>query len=91
MDILIYKRKANSVQNKMNKDSSPTLIRVGMFFKNPYHHAESNRGTLFDFKLNDFFLAVWALGTKNIDSFLKKKKNIKWTNKDDKHSNYCKH
>lgn len=66
MDILIHKRKATSVQNELNKDSSPTLI-VGAFFKNPYQCAESNGGTLdwIDLKLTDFFfLAVWALETK---------------------------
>lgn len=63
MDILIYKRKATSTQNKLNKDSSPTVITVGTFFKNPYHRAESNGGTLdwIDFKLTDFFscLSSW--------------------------------
>lgn len=56
-EIVIYKRKASSVQNKLNKDSSPTLIRLGMFFKNLYHRAESNSGTLdwIDFKVTDFF------------------------------------
>lgn len=80
MEIVIYKRKASSVQYKLNKDSSPTPIRVGMFFKNLYHRAENNSGTLdwIDFKLTVFCLAVWTLGTKKkIDQFLKNKQTNK--------------
>lgn len=39
IEIPTYKR-IPFVQNKLNKDSSPTLIRVGTFFKNPYPHLE---------------------------------------------------
>lgn len=33
--IVIYKRKTPGVQNKLNKETSPTLIGEGTIFRNP--------------------------------------------------------